>query len=75
MTTGHEITALQYGPLAGHECDNDGPFLWGGENECGQIWIGPNTHENRSRYTWGSVSCAQCGVTSIERGVLRLWQN
>lgn len=59
---------FQCGPPTDHECDSDGPFVYGGDDVP--------TITDRSKagkgYSWGSATCSKCGMTAME---LSLWRD
>lgn len=61
-----ELKVFMCGPPKDHECNFNGPTVLGGNDSEGNFWIGPDTPENRSRASWGSVSCSLCGITAYE---------
>lgn len=66
-----EVAVFQCGLPRGHKCDDNGPFLSGGDDV-------PTLPEKEVRelglrgYTWGSVTCSVCGMTAMDRS---LWED
>lgn len=57
-----EVTMFVCGKKPDHKCDSDGPEVYGGDNV-------PTTTDREKAgkgYTWGSVTCSQCGMSSME---------
>ena len=46
-----------------HKCDDKGPIVYGGP----EVDTTLDPPESVRGYTWGSVSCSQCGLTAMER--------
>jgi hypothetical protein len=61
------ITVITCGPPKDHECDSDGPTIYGGD--------GVPTLTDQSKagkgYSWGSVTCSKCGKSSMENSLWR----
>lgn len=47
-----------------HFCNGDGPHIYGGIDDDGDVFITKDS--TRKRITWGSVSCSICGKTAYE---------
>lgn len=64
------ITVFTCGPRKDHECDDKGPFYYGGDNvpmtDKPEIGCGKG-------YTWGSSSCSKCGELSMNTAVWQDW--
>ncbi len=60
-----DLTCFICGPPKDHKCDDEGPFVYGGDNVP--------TVTDRSKagkgYSWGSVTCSVCGTSAIDRSV------
>lgn len=59
------VLKFECGPRRDHECDTDGPTIYGGPDviettDIKKAGIG---------YTWGSVSCSKCGMTAMEKAM------
>lgn len=66
--TDKKITAFFCGPPKDHKCDDNGPFLYGGDS------VETTTDKTKAGkgYSWGSTSCSVCGMTSMD---LSLWRD
>ncbi len=60
-------TAFQCGVISDHECDNNGPEIYGGEG-VPTTTVRPDSMKG---YTWGSVTCSICGSSSMDRSMWR----
>lgn len=63
-----ELTGFICGPRKDHVCDSDGPTLYGGD----EVPTTTDREKAGKGYTWGSVSCSNCGMTAMEAD---LWRN
>jgi len=63
------VSVFTCGPPKDHECNSDGKFLYGLSN-------GTTTYDlavaKQFGYTWGSVTCSVCGMSSMEKS---MWQD
>lgn len=67
-----EVTRFECGMPSDHKCDDDGPIMCGGERD-GEFWQAIETPETRKGASWGSVSCSQCGRTSMQLAAWSDW--
>lgn len=63
MSSEQEITVFMCGPPKDHKCDDNGPFLYGGDG----VEITTDRSKAGKGYSWGSVSCSVCGMTAMDR--------
>jgi len=62
------VTILLCGNPRDHECDGDGPAVYGGDD------VPTTTDKTKAGkgYTWGSVTCSICGLDAMTKS---LWQD
>jgi hypothetical protein len=62
-----KITAFLCGSKPDHECDSDGPTIYGGDD------VPTVTDQKLSGkgYTWGTTTCSKCGSSSMDRSMWR----
>jgi len=61
------LTVFTCGAPRDHECDDNGPELYGGDN----VPTVTDPSKAGMGYTWGSVSCSKCGMTAMDASVWR----
>lgn len=60
-----EMTLFTCGKPRDHECDSDGPTIYGGDN----VPTVTDPAKAGKGYTWGTVTCSKCGRSSMENGM------
>ena len=63
MKTKEQAQVFTCGLPRDHKCDDNGPFLYGGDN----VPTVTDVKRAGKGYSWGSASCSKCGRTAMER--------
>lgn len=63
MTNKPEIVVFVCNPRRDHECDDLGPFFYGGND----VETVTDIELAGKGYSWGSSSCSKCGDLSMNR--------
>lgn len=54
------------GPRKDHECDDNGPFMYGLRDGT----VTDNEEQvKKEGCSWGSVTCSVCGITAMDRSM------
>lgn len=61
------VTVFACGNPRDHECDDNGPTLYGGDG----VPTVTDPSKAGKGYTWGSVSCSICGTTAMDAALWR----
>lgn len=56
------------GPPVDHECDDNGPVVYGLTN--GEI-TADKQRAQKEGHSWGSVTCSRCGMSAMDRSLWR----